>query len=77
MSTYFGLTMVMVASQTLTGTWQDSDGSLPRWFVWIAVPARLGPGARRGSAGPPTLDAATVPPHGAPLYWVSAAKPGS
>jgi len=50
MSTYFGLTLVMVASQTLTGTWQDSGGSLPRWFFWIAVPAYLAWGLGLGAA---------------------------
>ncbi|HEY3411148.1 MAG TPA: hypothetical protein VGK53_23525 [Propionicimonas sp.] len=41
MSTYFGFTLVMIAGQTLAGTWQDSGGPLPLWFFWIAVPAYL------------------------------------
>lgn len=41
MTTYFGLTLVMIAAQTLTGTWQPGDGSLPLWFFWVAVPAYL------------------------------------
>lgn len=41
MTTYFGLTLVTIAAQTLTGTWQQVDGSLPSWFFWVAVPAYL------------------------------------
>jgi hypothetical protein len=41
MTTYFGLTLVMIVGQTLTGTWQDIGGSLPLWFFWAAVPAYL------------------------------------
>lgn len=41
MTSYFGLTLVMIASQTLTGTWHDSGGPLPLWFFWVAVPAYL------------------------------------
>jgi hypothetical protein len=41
MTTYFGLTLIMIAGQTLSGTWHDSGGSLPLWFFWVAVPAYL------------------------------------
>ena len=41
MTAYFGLTLVMIAGQTLTGTWQQGDVSLPLWFFWVAVPAYL------------------------------------
>jgi len=41
MTTYFGLTLAMVAEQTLTDTWEPVDASLPLWFFWVAVPGYL------------------------------------
>jgi hypothetical protein len=40
MSAYFALSLVMVAVQTLTGTWEQTD-SLPLWFFWVALAAYL------------------------------------
>lgn len=41
MTSYFGLTLVLITTQTLTGTWQGGGSSLPLWFFWVAVPAYL------------------------------------
>jgi len=41
MTVYFGLTMVIVIANTLTGAWRDRFGSLPLAFFWIAVPGYL------------------------------------
>lgn len=51
MTVYFGLTMVQLAVQTLTGTWDPGDGSYPLWFFWIAVPAYLVWGLGLAAAG--------------------------
>jgi hypothetical protein len=41
MTGYFGVTLVWLGAETLTGTWDQGDGSLPLAFFWIAVPAYL------------------------------------
>ena len=53
MTAYFGLTVVQLAVQTLTGTgtWDQGDGSYPLWFFWIAVPAYLVWGVGLAAAG--------------------------
>jgi hypothetical protein len=51
MTAYFGVTMVMLAAQTLTGTWEHRGfGSEPLWFWWVAVPAYLAWGLGLGAA---------------------------
>ncbi len=40
MSTYFAVSIGMVAVETLTGTWEQPD-SLPLWFFWVAMTAYL------------------------------------
>ena len=52
MTAYFGLTLVLLAVQTLTGsTWDQGDGSYPLWFFWVAVPAYLIWGLGLAAAG--------------------------
>lgn len=41
MTAYFGLSLVLIAGQTLGGTWEQGAGSLPLAFFWVAVPAYL------------------------------------
>lgn len=41
MTAYFGLSLVLIAGQTLGGTWDQGAGSLPLAFFWVAVPAYL------------------------------------
>ena len=38
---YFGLGLGQLTVETVTGTWDPGDGSLPLWFYWIAMPAYL------------------------------------
>jgi hypothetical protein len=47
MTAYFGVSLVRLAVQTLTGTWEQGAGSYPLWFFWVAVPA---PGLGFGAA---------------------------
>ena len=51
MTAYFGLTLVLLAFETLTGTWDQGAGSDPLWFFWVAVPAYLVWGLGLGTAG--------------------------
>jgi hypothetical protein len=39
MTAYFGLTIVQLTVQTVTGTWDPGDDAHPLWFFWIAVTA--------------------------------------
>lgn len=39
MTAYFGVTLVQIAVETFTGSWEPDAGSEPLWFFWIAVPA--------------------------------------
>ena len=39
MTVYFGLTLVKLAADTLSGAWRQSFGILPLAFFWVAVPA--------------------------------------
>lgn len=42
MTAYFGLSLVQLTVQTVTGTGeQGSGGALPLWFYWVAMPAYL------------------------------------
>lgn len=41
MTAYFGVSIVQLAAETLSGTWDPGDGSLPLGFFWVAVPAYL------------------------------------
>ncbi len=41
MTGYFGFTMVKVVTDTFTGAWHRSFGSLPLAFFWVAVPGYL------------------------------------
>ena len=51
MTAYFGVTMVGLAVQTVTGTWaQHGFGSYPLWFFWVAVPGYLAWGLGLGAA---------------------------
>ncbi|SHN47624.1 hypothetical protein [Cryptosporangium aurantiacum] len=38
---YFGVGLVQLSVETITGTWDPGDGALPLWFYWIAIPAYL------------------------------------
>jgi hypothetical protein len=40
MTAYFGVSTVLLAAETLSGTWDRGDG-LPLAFFWVAVPAYL------------------------------------
>ena len=61
MTAYFGMTMVQLAVETFTGTWEPGTGSEPLWFLWIAVPAYLAWGLGLGVAGL-AYRYATLPP---------------
>jgi hypothetical protein len=50
MTAYFGVTMVKLVAGTVTGTWEQSAGSLPLWFFWVAVPGYLAWGLGLGIA---------------------------
>jgi hypothetical protein len=50
MTAYFGVSLVRLAAQTVTGTWAQHAGSLPLWFFWVAVPAYLAWGLGLGVA---------------------------
>jgi hypothetical protein len=41
MTAYFGMTLVKIAVETITGTWDPGAASDPLWFLWVAVPAYL------------------------------------
>jgi hypothetical protein len=41
MTAYFGITIVKLAAETLTGTWDQVFDGYPLWFFWLAVPAYL------------------------------------
>jgi hypothetical protein len=41
MTTYFGASVVILAVETVTGTWGSGGGDLPLGFFWVAVPAYL------------------------------------
>jgi hypothetical protein len=65
MTAYFGMSMVRLVAETVTGTWQRHAGSYPLWFFWVSVPAYLawglGPGARGRGAGLPACDPSALP----------------
>ena len=50
MTAYFGMTLVKITAETLTGAWESGAGSEPLWFLWIAVPAYLVWGSGAGVA---------------------------
>ncbi|HET7243843.1 MAG TPA: hypothetical protein VFJ07_03340, partial [Streptosporangiaceae bacterium] len=51
MTAYFGVTMVKLVVETVTGTWaQHGFGSFPLWFFWVAVPGYLVWGLGLGAA---------------------------
>ncbi|MGH8836440.1 MAG: hypothetical protein ACRDWG_15805 [Actinomycetes bacterium] len=50
MTAYFGVTMMQLVVETLTGTWEQDGGSLPLWFFWVAVPGYLVWGLGLGAA---------------------------
>lgn len=50
MTAYFGVTIVHLAAETLTGTWDPVSDSLPLAFFWVAVPAYLVWGIGLGAA---------------------------
>lgn len=50
LTAYFGMTMVLLAGQTVSGSWDQSAGSLPLAFFWVAVPAYLAWGLGLGGA---------------------------
>jgi hypothetical protein len=50
MTAYFGVSMVRLAVQTVTGTWEQGAGSDPLWFYWVAIPAYLAWGLGLGGA---------------------------
>ena len=41
MTVYFGFTLIKIAIETVTGTWEPGDDPLPLTFFWVAVPAYL------------------------------------
>jgi len=41
MTAHFGVSMVRLAVETVTGTRAQHAGSLPLWFFWVAVPGYL------------------------------------
>ncbi len=50
MTAYFGVTIVRLAAQTVTGTWAQHTGPFPLWFYWVAVPGYLAWGVGLGAA---------------------------
>ncbi len=50
MTAYFGITMVKLAVETVTGSWERGAGSCPVWFFWVAVPGYLVWGLGLGAA---------------------------
>lgn len=50
MTAYFGVTIVKLAVETLSGTWDRGSDSLPMAFFWVAVPAYLAWGVGLGVA---------------------------
>jgi hypothetical protein len=52
MTVYFGVSLVQLAAQTLSGTWDQIAGSLslPLWFFWVAMPAYVVWGLGLGAA---------------------------
>lgn len=50
MTAYFGVSLVRLAVQTVTGTWEQGAGSDPAWFYWVAIPAYLAWGLGLGAA---------------------------
>ena len=51
MTAYFGVTMVWLAAETVTGTWaRHGFGSYPLWFYWVSVPGYLAWGLGLGAA---------------------------
>jgi len=40
-ATYFGVSIVQLTAETLSGTWDRGAGSLPLASFWVAVPAYL------------------------------------
>jgi hypothetical protein len=50
MTAYFGFTIVKIAAETLTGTWDPGADPLPLAFFWVAVPAYLVWGLGLGAA---------------------------
>ncbi len=50
MTAYFGVIIVWLAAQTVTGTWAQHAASLPLWFFWVSVPAYLAWGLGLGVA---------------------------
>ena len=50
MTAYFGVTIVRLAAQTVTGTWAQQTGPYPLWFYWAAVPGYLAWGVGLGAA---------------------------
>ena len=50
MTAYFGMSIVKIAADTMSGTWDRSAGALPLAFFWVAVPAYLAWGLGLGAA---------------------------
>ena len=50
MTAYFGFSLVKLAIETVSGTWDEGDGSLSLAFFWVAVPAYLIWGLGLGAA---------------------------
>jgi hypothetical protein len=62
MTAYFGLAMVQLAVETVTGTWEQHAESYPLWFFWVAIPAYLVWGLGLGAAaGLPPRDPSPMP----------------
>ena len=41
LTAYFGMSIVKIAADAMSGTWSTGSGSLPVAFFWVAVPAYL------------------------------------
>jgi len=50
---YFGITLMKIAADTLSGAWHKSFGPFPLWFFWVAVPAYWIWGLGMGTAAVP------------------------
>jgi hypothetical protein len=50
MTAYFGVAIVKLAAETLSGTWDQGADALPLAFFWVAVPAYLTWGVGLGVA---------------------------